>query len=119
MSVKFTDNSQQIKTQFENNLNKALEMMGVKNQELSTKEITDMRAVDTGRLRASMTYQVDAPNKQVIVGTNVSYAPYVHEGTHRMASRPFLKNSILNYREDYKEIIQKTLGEGFDLKTKI
>jgi len=81
MGMDITDNSAQIKNQMKQNIAKALEMVGLKNQEIVTKIITDMRAVDTGRLRSSMTYKVDAPNDRVIVGTALEYAPYVHEGT--------------------------------------
>lgn len=39
--------------------------------------------VDEGRLRSSITHTVEASNEQARgrVGTNVTYAPYVHEGT--------------------------------------
>lgn len=39
--------------------------------------------VDDGRLRASITHAVEATPEQARgrVGTNVDYAPYVHEGT--------------------------------------
>lgn len=39
--------------------------------------------VDDGRLRSSITHTVEATDEQARgrVGTNVEYAPYVHEGT--------------------------------------
>ena len=37
--------------------------------------------VDTGILRASITHEVNEENSSVSIGTNVEYAPYVHEGT--------------------------------------
>jgi hypothetical protein len=59
-------------------------------------------AVDTGRLRASITHQVGGPvyNSQVgialyvRVGTGVAYARYLEFGTSRMAARPFLVRGI-------------------------
>jgi HK97 gp10 family phage protein len=97
----------------ENGIKKALTMMGIKNQEIVSLVITDMKAVDTGRLRSSMNYQVDLPKKVTVVGTNVEYAPYVHEGTRRMAARPFLRESITGYTDDYKEIVSDVLGDSF------
>lgn len=47
--------------------------------------------VDTGRLQGSITYAVDG--QKGAVGTNVEYAPYVHNGTSRMPARPFLRNA--------------------------
>ena len=121
MPFDFKDNTPIAKSQMERNIAKALEMMGLKNQEIVTKIMSDPNyyglnrdIIDAGRLRSSMSYQVDAPNQRVIVGTNVEYAIWVHEGTLRMKGRPFLKDSIFNYREDYKEIAKSVLGEGYD-----
>ena len=48
--------------------------------------------VDTGRLRASHRTKFSSLKGELDVGA--SYAIYVHEGTHRMKSRPFLANSV-------------------------
>lgn len=47
--------------------------------------------VDTGRLQGSITYEVNGT--EGAVGTNVEYAPYVHDGTSKMSARPFLRNA--------------------------
>lgn len=47
-------------------------------------------AVDTGRLRNSITHEVAEDGLSAVVGTNVEYAPYVEFGTRRMRARPFL-----------------------------
>lgn len=57
--------------------------------QLITRESQAICPVDTGRLRDSMQYQVDIDS--VAVGTDVEYAPYVHEGTYKMAARPYLE----------------------------
>lgn len=64
--------------------------------------------VRTGRLKNSITHASD--DSKAYVGTNLSYAPYVELGTSKMAPRPFLKNAILNYQDDYKRIIKKGLS---------
>ena len=46
--------------------------------------------VDTGRLRASIGITETRPIGAV-VSTNVNYAIFVHEGTSRMRSRPFME----------------------------
>lgn len=50
----------------------------------------ELAPVDTGRLRASLTYQVDEgePPQQVAIGTNVEYAPYMEFGTGMMSDGP-------------------------------
>ena len=64
--------------------------------------------VDTGRLRDSITHQLEGYDS-VIVGTNVEYGIYVHEGTHRMAGRPFLRNAAQNHAEEYADLIRQSL----------
>lgn len=54
----------------------------------------DPRRVDTGRLRNSIANAVRADEGAVYIGTNVEYAPYVHEGTVKMAANRFLRNAI-------------------------
>lgn len=52
-----------------------------------------MAPVDTGRLRSSIGEELrqDAGGLVEIVGTDVSYAPYVELGTRRMRAQPFLR----------------------------
>ena len=38
-----------------------------------------------------MRYQTDADS--VVIGTDVEYAPYVHEGTYKMEARPYLETA--------------------------
>lgn len=83
----------------------------------------------TGRLRNSIAWAIQeksgtimdpmesedstphaAPDENVVViGTNVEYAPYVEAGTSYMPSRPFLKNGVANYAEDYKKLLEEGL----------
>lgn len=50
--------------------------------------------VDTGRLRSSITWRLESSPLTAIVGTNVSYAIFVHEGTRYMPGRPFLTDAL-------------------------
>lgn len=85
-----------------------LEALGIEAEGNAVSEITRLGAVDTGRLRGSITHAHDNKNA-AYVGTNVEYAPYVELGTYKMASRPFLRNAITKYINDYKEIVKKGL----------
>ena len=62
--------------------------------------------VDTGRLQGSIQYEVKEDDG--MVGTNVEYAPYVHEGTSRMRGRPFLRDA----GEKNKGRIEELFKEG-------
>lgn len=84
-----------------------LEALGIEAEGNAVDEITTLGAVDTGRLRGSISHAHD--DNAAYIGTNVGYAPYVELGTSRMAARPFLRNAISNYADDYKRIIEEGL----------
>jgi HK97 gp10 family phage protein len=53
--------------------------------------------VDTGRLRASITYEIiDLPGQlpKALVGSNVEYAPDQEFGTEEMPANPFLRPAL-------------------------
>lgn len=66
--------------------------------------------VDTGRLRNSITHQVNMSEKAVYVGTNVEYAPYVELGTKTQKAQPYLRPAIANHINEYKQIFERVLG---------
>ena len=114
---------------------RALEAVGIQAEGDVKDEITDLGAVDTGRLRSSIAHQVDGDS--VEVGTNVDYAVYVHEGTGKYAGggtpkerwvyrdpltgefrmgfpqkpRRFIKNAMERFAKDYIEIIKEYLSK--------
>jgi phage gpG-like protein len=71
--------------------------------------------VDTGRLFDSIQGQVNVINAniyQTVVGTNVPYAKYVHEGTYKLKGRPFITDGINDSREELKQAIRAALRDG-------
>lgn len=97
----------EVKAELESRIPVVLEAVGLQAEGNAVDEITDMKAVDTGRLRGSISHAVD--DHDVYIGTNVEYASYVELGTYKMAPRPFLRNAITNYTNEYKDIIEKGL----------
>ena len=112
---------------------RALYAIGVKGVEGSVDAISGKygipSAVDTGRLRASISFitptqkgggEVGTPNGKpqdklsgsaekntVVVGSNVEYAEYVHNGTSRMEARPFLREGIDKTKDQMQEQVDK------------
>lgn len=83
-----------------------------------------------GKSAIPQTYSADGPDKDgvvrtgsysgiapdegndkpyVMIGTNVEYALYVHEGTSRMKANRFIKKAVDENREELIEIIAKGL----------
>lgn len=130
------DMSKMVKEEAEKATLKILRLWGSKAVENSVDAISGNAgidsAVDTGRLRASLSYILPdgtggdsgmltlnqqlgdklsgkADENSVIVGTNVEYAIYVHEGTEKMPARPFLRLAIDNMKDDAKEMAERVL----------
>lgn len=67
--------------------------------------------VDTGTLRRSLYSKVETPERGV-VGSNVNYARFVHDGTSKMAGRPFLQQGLEASRDAIDQLMREA-GEAF------
>lgn len=91
---------------------RALEIIGGKAETYAKR----LCPVDTGRLRNSITHQQFDENTE-IVGSNVSYAPFVelpHHSTsgNLIPGKPFLRPAAENHTLEYREIIKRVLGNA-------
>lgn len=135
--VKLEDNSELVKQAEAEAIERALYAMGVNAVEGSVDAISGKYnvapAVDTGRLRASISFITaggekgdsgaatppngkaedklsgSAEKNSVVVGSNVEYAEYVHDGTSRMEGRPFLREGIDQTKEKMQAQVEKIL----------
>lgn len=130
INVRFEDNSPKFERDWKEKKKKILYAIGLKWQSLCTQIITRNRIILTGRLRGSLTFitpnkigksissvaenkQSDyltgsAPEDSLIVGSNLSYASK-QELTNPKGA--FVKPSILNYRDTYKNIAKQIMEE--------
>lgn len=137
--VQITDHSAEYLNDVEAALETALEAVGVHLEGEAKEELENSpRRIDTGLLRNSITYALDgegaaqttysadsggesgsysgsAPKegknaRSVIVGTNVEYGIYVHEGTSRMSPNRFLKNALDRNQDQIKQYIEDALS---------
>lgn len=93
---------------------------------MSKPDFTGRDIVDTGRLRASISFATSEhmsnptedgvnfkSNKySTIVGTNVEYASYVELGTKKQPARHFLLNGINNSLSETKNDIEEIMKNG-------
>ena len=113
--VTFTTHAPKVKAELANRIPIILEALGLQAEGNAIDEANKLvydqpespNYVRTGRLKNSISHAHDDHN--AYIGTNVEYAPYVELGTHKMASRPFLRNAISNYTDEYKKIIEDGL----------
>lgn len=132
MEVNFTDNSEQVLSEFDAAVLRALERCGSQAEGYAK----DLVPVDTGRLRNSISHKVDDAEKAVYIGTNVEYAPYIELGTgkyvqggrptpwvyqddkgnwhmtHGQRAQPYLKPAIADHAQTYRNIIEDELKNG-------
>jgi len=116
MSVKFTDNSDKVKSQLASNMTRALTAMGQVGLELVTDTMMmkyGRPIYQTGDLMRSMAFKTNSGEQSTTWGTNMNYGPYVHEGTSRMAGRPFLKDGLLNNKDMLRDVAANELKNGF------
>lgn len=65
--------------------------------------------IDTGNLRRSIT--TDIGDMEVDIGSNCEYAGYVHDGTYKMAARPFLEEATNSEIEGLADRIAEAIGD--------
>ena len=110
-----TDTTSIARDELERRIPVILEALGVQAEGNAVTEINELvydtpqspSYLRTGRLKNSISHAVSGDT--VYIGTNVEYASYVELGTFRMKPRPFLKNAITNYVDEYKGIIEDGL----------
>lgn len=99
------DNTARFESELEDAIAGALEEIGI----VAEGDAKRRCPVDTGRLRNSITHALDGAGKCVMVGTNVEYAVYVHEGTSRHAGTPFLRDAVQSNQGRFQAIVKKHL----------
>lgn len=132
--IEITDNSAEVIARMKAAIKRALVRIGMQAESFAKKNITDQKAVDTGRLRNSITWQVK--DDAAYVGTAVEYGKYVELGTgkeypggrptpwvwqdnkgewhmtHGQKPKPFLKPAAANHAQTYKNIVEDEMKNG-------
>lgn len=99
------NNAEQVAAALNSAIARALTMIG-QQAEGNAKLICP---TDTGRLKNSITNQIDMDENAVYIGTNVEYAPYVELGTMRQDPHPYLKPAASEHGDEYRSILKSCL----------
>jgi HK97 gp10 family phage protein len=128
------DNTDEVLADVEQAITKAMTKIGIKAEKyakalcpVGTVESTGKKGYRGGTLRNSITFEVE--DKEVAIGSNVEYAPYVELGTGPyfeqppswesfqstkgsgvgggyVHARPFLRPAIEDHLSEYKDIVK-------------
>lgn len=141
LELKVTDYSDEVLKELANTIPKAMYAAGLTARKnivnyMSTPDFTGRDIVDTGRLRASISFiteeaesglgvplskHKDNPSKasdrlrgragpgEVIIGSNVEYAAYVNSGTTKQPARKFMEHGIQDHAEELKKVVEDVL----------
>ena len=136
MSFTYKDNTDEVLSALEKAKIRGLTAIGMTAEGHAKKKITQAKAVDTGRLRNSITFAVSgesanissysgdhgeeggtysgtAPNdkeKAVYIGTGVKYAAGIETGSHRKAGGVhFLQDAAANHSDEYKKLMEDSM----------
>ncbi len=138
-NIEYRDNTEEVMKAMEAAIRRGNEAIGLAAERHAKKKITQAGAVDTGRLRNSITYALageethvksykankggkdretytydgTADGKKgsgVYIGTNVEYAPGIELGTHRSAGAVhFIQDAVANHTDEYKRIMEDSM----------
>ena len=120
VKVTLTDNSDKVLAQLEGNKEAALNAMGIKAVNLILLQMRQGYGKpirQTGDLQRDVSYEVNNSSTDTVdVGNTLKYGPYVHDGTYKMAARPYIRDALTG--EDHKKQLQKVaeaaLKTGFE-----
>jgi len=70
--------------------------------------VKDETPVVSGILKDSISSNLDE-NENLVIYSDVDYAPYVELGTYKMYANPFMRRGIYNSISKVKDIIKKNL----------
>lgn len=102
------DNTEEFLRLLDSRIETALTAIGIQ----ASKYAANKSPVDTGRLRDSMTSELDfesSTRKAVKVGSAVEYAIYQELGTHRFAGHHMIRDAAVNHLDEYKRMLIRFL----------
>ena len=137
-NIEYRDNTEEVLSALEAAIKRGNEAIGMAAERHAKKRITIARAVDTGRLRNSITYALageethvksykankggkdretytydgTAEGKKgsgVYIGTNVEYAVFVENGAQGRAPVHFFQDAATNHSDEYKKLMEDSM----------
>ena len=118
VGVQMTDNSAAVKALLERNKKSALEAMGLKAVQLIVNNMEGGYGKPirkTGDLERDVQHKVGASGADTVdVGNSLNYSRFVHEGTRKMAGRPYIVDAVQKGEKELQETAAQYLKKGFE-----
>lgn len=120
VQVTFKNNANVIKTKLSGNVKAALTAMGTEAvgmivDQMQTGYGAPIRR--TGDLMRDVAYEVERSGDNTVdVGNTLEYGPYVHDGTSRMAGRPYIRDALTKDSnvDRLERVAAEYLKKGFE-----
>lgn len=105
MTVRYNSNREEITRRLNEAVAAGLKAVGI----FVEGETINRTPVRTGRLRDSYTHEVDETANEVVIGSNVEYAPYVEFGTSRQEAQPHLRPAITQNIDRIRRLVEEEI----------
>lgn len=131
--IQLNDNSEAVLAQMDANVERALTAMGIKAVGLIVKQMesgyttphknrahgttsdggTHTAIRETGDLMRDVSYEVGNSGAGTVdVGNSLEYGVFIHEGTSRLESRPYIRDALTNGSEELQRVASAYLKMG-------
>ena len=137
-NIEYRDNTEEVLSALKAAIKRGNEAIGMAAERHAKKRITIARAVDTGRLRNSITYALAGEETHVksykankggkdretytydgtaegekgsgvYIGTNVEYAVFVENGARGRTAVHFLQDAATGHTDQYKQLMEDSM----------
>lgn len=131
--IQLNDHSEDVLAQMDANVERALTAMGIKAVGLIVKQMesgyttphknrthgttsdggTHTAIRETGDLMRDVSYEVGNSGAGTVdVGNSLEYGVFIHEGTSRLESRPYIRDALTNGAEELQRVASAYLKMG-------
>lgn len=131
--IQLSDHAEAVLTQMDANVERALTAMGIKAVGLIVRQMesgyttphknrahgttsdggTHTAIRETGDLMRDVSYEVGNSGAGTVdVGNSLEYGVFIHEGTSRLESRPYIRDALTNGSEELQRVASAYLKMG-------
>ncbi len=110
-NIRIESHIDEVTEELETKVHAWLEACGLDAAGTTSKIISQIPLVDTGRLKNSINSEVPANEHVCYIGTNVEYAKYHELGTKKLPARHFLQDGVQQHASTYKDLLEDILKE--------